>query len=358
MRYTDRSRTEADWVCPRSRYWQYEHDGLGIVGVEPNPDLTFGAAIALAAQMIRMEQRPAEVMLPAPYHALYAGLAEAYRSLIWPSTLQQFDVIATELECTLELAPDVLYSARPDAILRRKSDSTLWYFEDKTTSQNPEQFCKQWDKMVQLHASAVVAEGVLKEPIAGAYVQGWYKGYQKAGTFYSPLAYAWCKRAQPGLGKDVWSPTYRVGWERRAITDQGVAAWVSDLPKTLVQDQFPITPPIMIRRDLVKAYFEQVVEREQAIAEIPIDSNNMTMLFPQHFSNCDEYSKFRRACAYKDCCWAPTVRRDPVGSGLYVKREPHHAAEQIAQQKEREDNPLLRTAERNAQAQPLQKEQL
>ncbi len=36
---------------------------------------------------------------------------------------------------------------------------------------------------------------------------------------------------------------------------------------------------------------------------------------------------FGSQCEYKELCWNPTVGQDPVGSGLYQIREPHHEAE-------------------------------
>jgi hypothetical protein len=45
--------------------------------------------------------------------------------------------------------------------------------------------------------------------------------------------------------------------------------------------------------------------------------------FPMHTRACDYPTK----CQYQDVCWNPTVGRDPLASGLFVPRQPHHELE-------------------------------
>jgi len=236
------------------------------------------------------------------------------------------ELIAAELECTLQLAPDVTYMARPDAVIKR-DDGTYWYVQDKTTSQRPDEFCKGWTTHAELHATALAVEQTCGIEISGAYVQGLYKGYPKNGTLYSPLAYVWAKLAQPGVGKNQYSWEYRSGWERVPITTLDVGAWIQSLPEAIIQQQFPVAGPISINRDLAKTYLAQVRVREQDI-KLWSTSPQFKEKFPQHFMHCDEYSKYRRPCAWRDCCWSPVVGRDPIGSGMYQERIPHHTPEE------------------------------
>ena len=325
MRYTDHSRTALDDTCPKARYWGYEHAGLGITGVEPNEDLAFGLAVAQAVEGMRKGQM-APIVHSDDRSVLLNGLLTAYQTRIWPQWLTEFELIGAEIECAIPLAPDLTYMARPDAVIRRKADQTVWVLSDKTTSQNPENFVRQWDKAAQNHAECVAVEQTLGLSVSGFYTQGWYKGYQKAGTIYSPLAYAWCKEGQPGLVKDQWQPEYKYGWTRRRISEfeGGVAAWVQRLSTAVIQQQFPVAGPIGLRRDLVKTYLRQVAHREHLLmlAEAPIAE-----LYPQRFQHCDEFSKFRRPCEFKSCCWVPFVGRDPIASGMYAVRRPHHVIE-------------------------------
>ena len=325
MRYVDSSRVAADWICPKSRYWGYEHEGIGITGIETNPDLAFGLRVAECVDGLRAGNGHATGHPSSPAtsddETLLCGLLTAYQQHIWPSWLEGFELIGTEVECAHPLSPSVTYMARPDAVLRRKDDQTVWVLSDKTTSLDPQRFTHLWGKAVQNHAECVCVERQLGVTVSGYYTQGWCKGYKKSNTIYSPLAYAWCKEGVGGLTKDQWSETYKYGWSRRRIDAYpgGVEAWVKRLPKAMMLDQFPVAGPIMLRRDLVAQYFDEIVERERAILN--------QGRFPHHFANCDEYGKYRRPCEFRDCCWAPTIGRDPIGSGLYKKRVPHHELE-------------------------------
>ena len=331
MRYTDHSRTVTDWACPTARYWEYEYAGRGLAPIEKPIELSFGGAIANAAEAIRQGQPTPAYPGGLPWSALYAGLTEAYRTRIWPLWLQHSTLIATEVECQLQLSPDVTYQARPDAIVQRHSDGSYWYLQDKSSSQSPENFAQGWDKLAELHATALAVEQTLGLQISGAYVQGWYKGYLKTNTLYSPLAYCWLKPGQPGVGKPQPSFEYRAGWPRAPITQLDVAAWVKSLPDVVINQQFPITAPIMIRRDLAKRYLDQVLRRELDIKlwqdDCSLDDAQRRLKFPMHFNQCDEFSKYRRPCQWRDCCWAPGVQRDPVGSGLFKTRVGHHERE-------------------------------
>ena len=336
VRYTDHSRTVTDQTCPTARYWEYEYQGRGLAPIEKDIALSFGSTIAEAAQAIR-EGEPTRLYHGGlPWSALYMGLTEAYRTRIWPKWQEQYALVATEVECELLLSPDVTYQARPDAIVKRLSDETYWYIQDKTSSLSPENFSNGWDKLAELHATAKAIEHSLGLKISGAYVQGWYKGYQKTGTLYSPLAYCWLKPGQPGVGKPQPSFEYRPGWPRVPITELDVAAWVKSLPEPVIQQQFPVTAPILIRRDLADRYLGQVLRRELDIklmlGDVKMTEEEKRLKFPQHFSHCDEFSKYRRPCTFRDCCWAPSVQRDPIVSQMFVWREGHHAGERRQQE--------------------------
>jgi hypothetical protein len=47
--------------------------------------------------------------------------------------------------------------------------------------------------------------------------------------------------------------------------------------------------------------------------------------FPHNRKHCDFH--FGGSCEYKELCWSPEVTADPLRSGLYQIREPHHEAE-------------------------------
>ena len=104
MRYTDHSRTVTDWTCPRARYWEYEHEGTGLAPIEKDIALSFGSAIADAAEAILQGQAVPCYSGALPWSALYAGLTEAYRTRIWPAWAAHSDIVATDVECTIALS--------------------------------------------------------------------------------------------------------------------------------------------------------------------------------------------------------------------------------------------------------------
>jgi hypothetical protein len=325
MRYVDSSRVALDDTCPKARYWGYEYQGRGLEGVEPNPDLAFGLGVANGIEQLRTTGVPPSGITD-DAGILQQGLLQAYATRIWPAWLKEFELIGTEVEVGIQLAPDLYYMARPDAIIRRRADGAVFVLSDKTTSLNPESFVRIWDKAAQNHMECAAVEQTLGLTVQGFYTQGWYKGYKKDKTIYSPLCYAWCKQGQLGMVADKWSEKYVYGSPRRRIDEfvGGVAGWIKQLSQETITGQFPVAGPISVRRDLVETFSRQVIERE---CEIVIGA---TASFPQRFQHCDEFSKFRRPCAFKECCWAPTVGRDPLGSGLFRLRMPHHAPELAA----------------------------
>jgi len=82
---------------------------------------------------------------------------------------------------------------------------------------------------------------------------------------------------------------------------------------------FPRTQPIFLKREMMQEFLQQRTKREHEIA-----AATDLAPFPQNFSACESHFG---TCPYLDACWVRTVRRDPVGNGLYVRRTPHHQAE-------------------------------
>lgn len=52
-----------------------------------------------------------------------------------------------------------------------------------------------------------------------------------------------------------------------------------------------------------------------------------TLTFPMNTLECQP--TFGPACPYKTACWNASVRKDPIGSGIYMERTPHHELEVI-----------------------------
>ncbi len=367
IRLTDRSRTETDWTCERERFYLTEYGGRGIVRATTQKELDFGTDIHAALEELARRTGEADVvgdLAPRLYAkvlrrehdrlgadrarelaAIAEGMFRGYCAVVWPQVLQLYDIIAVEPECLKALTGSLSFMSRPDLILRRKSDGTYWYWEYKTTGQRVDDWLKQWPKAVQLHSGCLAAEETLGLKIEGCIVQGLSKGYEKDGHFRSPFCEGW---RFLGGGPITFAYTYMrsKGWERffTAEHPDGISGWGEEMPADLLEKQFPRTQPIYPRADLCERFFAQLVQREtaiaSAIANIKLISDSarsdadksklidriMDDVFPMKFKACSgRYGKFD--CPLLEACWNPRVGSDPLGSGLYIQREPHHQPE-------------------------------
>lgn len=334
MRYSDRTRTELDWTCPRARYYSTEYDGIGLAPLEKPQELQFGGAMA---------DQLANIKRGLPWDAeafafsdkpLGRALLTAYEEVVWPNWLRQFDLLSVEEENPLvfeQLGEKWLtYNSRPDTIMRRKSDQTVWYApEDKTTAYVDSLIA--YANNIQLHATAHCIEQNHPEwgRVAGCIVQGMDKGFVKEGKLYHPLVTAYCKEGRPGIIPDQWSLKWTRSWERTPVEqyDGGIRAFIKQVVKPDdLAGLFPCSEPVTINRPLVEAYFRQVQQREMEIATYVGLDKKMEDVFPQHFNQCDQFGKSRKPCVFKPLCFNATARKFPMT--FYTHREPHHLNEQ------------------------------
>lgn len=362
----DRSRVTTDWTCPRKRYWQYEFNGTGVVPAHTSLELYMGttlhdglAAIAsthptvdidLIATTAREQMLSSllestngteeEVTFAHEQAALVEGLLRGYYAHAWPRLISSYPQI-------LEIEREMLYEhngltfmAKPDLIL---SNGDGWYIEFKSTSSKKQNWVDSWSTAVQLHSTCRAIEQTTGKKPVGVIVQGLYKGYESYGKQNSPFCYAFAREGNPPFVERQIRYDYAPGFKRTPTWTMpgGVAQWVANMPAELLGEQFPQTPPIFIKDDLVDAFFAQRSMREQEIAlatnimrslnNDPIAcSNIMDTAFPQRFDQCHPY--FGRPCSYLKLCHGPRV--DPLSAG-FVARTPHHQLE-LEQQGEKD----------------------
>jgi hypothetical protein len=369
MRVTDRSRCEVDWRCPRARYYLTEWGHHGLVRNTGQLELQVGTDLHNAMQQLALRRSEANVQeelasglgrdvyqhvleLEGEQAALdlsciSEGLFRGFATTVWPRWLQEFDIVAIEQECLIPLRPDLTFMARPDLIVRRKSTGENWYIEYKSTSMKDSRWINSWNKAVQLHAGCLAVEQTLKIPMSGCYVQGLYKGYKDKKRdpirFVSPFSVGYRKMGVPGILETKYSYNYISGWEKFSPREVGLAEWVNMMPGDLLAEQFPITPPIMIRRDLVDQFLQQTINREAQIelgksmlmeaSEIADQQQALITIeqilnttFPQKFNQCEPV--VGSPCSYREACWLSHVADDPFGSGYFKERDPHHELEQ------------------------------
>lgn len=357
----DRSRTVQDWKCERSRLYQYEWDGKGVVLGTTFLELYLGTAIhdglaAIAAQHVNGEvdidliastayQEVFDSMLnqqvgeigaeefAAEQGTMVEGLLRGFYKGVWPKLMEAYPVIiAIEQEMRYD-HDGLVFMSKPDLVVADKEEC-LWYIEYKSTASKKEEWINSWQTAVQLHSTCKAVEQSVGEPVTGVIVQGLYKGYKSYGRQNSPFCYAYHKAGNPPFSEDQFLYEYRSGFKRYPtwMMKGGVKGWIEGMHPDFLAAQFPQTPPIFINESLVNAFFQQRDYREHEIAEAaewlnshPNDEDRGLVLaqaFPQRFDQC--IPSFGKPCPYRLLCHGGVT--DPLNHG-YTYRESHHALE-------------------------------
>ena len=119
--------------------------------------------------------------------------------------------------------------------------------------------------------------------------------------------------------------TPRPVWEY----DGGILEWVSKLGKEVADTQFAFSPPIFLNERLLDDLVRARTRREQLISIVrsgcQTNPDLRAIHFEPRFSECSP--AIGSPCAYLAACHNETINRDPIRSGLFVKRIPHHDVE-------------------------------
>jgi hypothetical protein len=200
------------------------------------------------------------------------------------------------------------------------------------------------------------------------YVIGLYKGYRKKGSDdvkrqESPYCYGYRRPANPPLAAEEWLPSYewqdatgatkRAGREfKKAPTFEypyGVEGWVKQLPESVLKKQIFIIGPLIRQNLQVEALARQIAgeeekwqavlwklyEVQQQIIDRGVDParvqshpeflESLDRLVPASW-NCRPFGAAHQ-CEFVHLCMHQAGWEDPIGSGLYAPRLPHHAPE-------------------------------
>lgn len=362
LRLIDRSRTVADWKCPRSRYWNYEYKGRGLAKESTSLPLFTGITVHDAlASIASLHSRGFDVDIDGiadaanaqmkenllvgykgvvesgadefakEQGALTEGLIRGFYAHVWPRLMVDYKIVAVETEMEYELAPGYIFMAKPDLVVE-DSEGNLIYIEYKTTSSKKPEWVNSWETAVQLHSSVKATEATLGRPVSSVQIVGLYKGYESYGKQSSPFCYAYKRSGNPPFTEDQVQYEYKAGFKRYATWELpgGVKAWVDGMPENVLANQFPMTAPIFVNDDLVEAFFKQRAYREanivvamRGLSEDSEDADHyLNSYFPQHFDQC--VPSFGWSCQFKKLCHGQVA--DPLTEG-YVLRTPHHAKE-------------------------------
>ena len=243
------------------------------------------------------------------------------------------DPLLALLECTYCAGTGerpLIWQSKPDMILRRKRDKALFVLDFKSSGQKHSgaDLEKQFQHSTLVQAQMASVEYAFSEDCLGFIYQGIYKGYRERKVNkilgykrqVSPLVYAYCDTTiADGLSKPVTShDNWRTGPPKLlADLPMSIREYVLSLPQEVKEAQFMLTAaPIGFDPAKVKQWRDEVWAEERRWV-------TPTAPFPSNDNHCFRYG-VNHSCMYLSCCYSANVKADPLGSGLYVPRVPHH----------------------------------
>ncbi len=381
--FSDRSRTESDNRCERQLFHGYYNGGRGYTPVGGKFDLECGKAIHAHVEGVDDTENltavhDSLVNVETPdgwnaYHeacALHKGLTETYTRFLKPQLEAEYELVASEVEMTMELAPGIQWMSRLDGILRRRSDGLYFVLECKTTddkytddlmgsSRTNFQLLMECEALrrhlLELRHYLELEEGKIQPTaeVGGAVLLVFNKGNKKKATEWeedhgktgrrrlSPFTYWHGKSLADGSMEYQLEWTNKKGFER--IPTWTIPGWYDILMENekwreVAKLQVQLWPSVDFDEVRTASVIRQVVSRERRVAHykaqaaaLPADSSQQPVLvdtyFSQDFTNCLNDGGFRKRCAAYDLCHSPNVARDPLSSGLYEVRVPNHPQE-------------------------------
>jgi len=138
---------------------------------------------------------------------------------------------------------------RTDLLAQRRGGSNLAYFECKTTGWESEAWAEQWETDAQLALGTVDAEKKWGAEVTELYIVGLNKGRRVRDRYgdssdtrkkqSSPLCYGYKREGNPPLATDDWLPTYE--WvNEHGETKRASRAHKRALVTTLAESDWPV----------------------------------------------------------------------------------------------------------------------
>ncbi len=333
-------------LCEQRRFWGYHWDGTGLAPAVTPASLLVGDAthqwLSRAFALAYVAGEDAALRAAIPGHlveqavevgvegedALLAfALAYGWTLARLPQILEEAVVVSTEDEWAFAVAEDIEIPQRMDVILRRRIDGILYTLDFKTLSSWSPDWQEKFSVDLQTLLYTEALEKVLGET-AGIQFEGLVKGRKdmlKTGDYAGEPAYG-SILVSPYVAKDgSLTPKYTAGLTRRKLTTvEEVVAWIQVLHAQhleALQNQFPSVPlylpPPGRRTDVLRP----ILAAERRFARALPGADHLT--FERTPSACLKFGK-DHPCPFMELCWGGHAE-DPLGSGLFIRKEDHHA---------------------------------
>ena len=277
---------------------------------------------------------------------------------------------------------------RPDFLILTRLTQELEYHEFKTTSMDSITFRDKWEVMIQMFAATLDAERRLQKHVQSIYIHGLIKGKREGD--YNPatgkrdgayrqssiFCYGYRKPAMPPMEpeqwagqyewQDEWGKNHRLGktfqkagvWElpdhymAQAPDMSKAEFWAKWLPPEARKKALIVLGPFSRQTLMVDHFLQEVKGDEErwqaglwelyecalnlqetaqtadywtAVWGHPQFQGLMNKLFPRSYE-CRRYGG-RNRCQFETPCFFREGWADPIGSGFYIERRPHHRDE-------------------------------
>lgn len=349
----DRSGMELDWKCGMAYYWNRVHGGTGIVPAEeadyfivgrnihedfdhlarmPEPGVRHGGDLEAALWDYAQGLIPStsdQMALEIAYRR--AGWFLAYGMFIEPLIRKEWENVSIENEIILDRTP-LWMCVTPDRIMRHRKDRILVYEEYKSTKFNNKGWQDYWPYAVQIHLGLLAVEEELGEKLAYGLIRGLEKGYEKDGKLRHPYVYGYWNEKT-----DLWQVEYKYGLTLRPVWEYpgGLLEWVKLAGEETAKEMFPVSRPIFLNRRIIEPMIERRIIRMREIKAWkdgewvgkPVED-----VFEARYTQCNPV--IGAPCAYLGACHNGEINADPIGSGVYVPRVPHHEIESVMKGRE------------------------
>ena len=354
----DRTSIEVDWTCEMMYYWYKLHNGIGLVPVNEPAYFRVGRELHDDLSQFAEGRSTAEVLMSLPSFAecegdqlkleplcRRIGWIVAFGTYLWPLLIKDYEVVQVETELVFDRTP-LWIPVKPDLILRSRKTGELIYIEYKTTGSTRPNFALHWPYAIQVHLGIAAVEEELGEKVAYGQIIGLYKGIEQKGKLRHP--YVW---AYTNPDTNQWTHEWKSGWDLRSIWDYpgGAVDWAHTLGKPddldtslgVMRDQFVFSHPVFKDDRMLKNLVQQRIKRGAELEELKrLIATDPTFVPEHHFDQRTIHCKpvMGSECSYKEACFNWSVNQDPIGSGLYAKRIPHHDIEIVGVEALSEDD--------------------
>jgi hypothetical protein len=338
MRYISRSGHDTFRECPRKGYLRYlsgpfgGSDTLGLEQPTSHPALTLGIAWHMSAEQLLRGVPATEAVKPALEFAASQGLGDpelnwllgiclAWERAVAEDFFAKYEVLSIEEELTTPLTSNVVLYTRADAILRDRSDGSLWVLNWKTAG-DVKNWNRKWFYDIQSWTESLAAEAKLGEPVRGCIYLGVWKGPMYNGGISSRLIYGYKFTDRSGNvtygTENNGSGTRFSVWNEKFPFGDGVAAWVSWLPKDFLKKYFVESAPQIRQDELVGDWLRQVVTYESDVDHV-LQSEDPQDVKDFFFQNWSDQTCGR--CAFNPICTLKATPEDLIAEGFLQPRK-------------------------------------